>query len=160
MPLDRITPSQLRVMRVLTGMAFVGLGGLLAFTSGSGLLGGDLVTRFAEPIGALWLFASLVFGVQLVNAGGMLLELVTAPPIKMGINVPFVAASFQSALTMGLVAVPFAVVHLMRAGDASPSLAWVPLLVLAGFALNLAFVMLTKLHWNFTANTGKALPKG
>jgi hypothetical protein len=148
-------------MRIVTGLAFVVLGAVLALTSGGALLGGaDVATRFEGAVGALWLFASLVFGVQLLNAGAMLLELVTPAPLKMGIDVPFVAGSFQSALAMGLVALPFAVAHLSRDGDVAATVTWVPMLVLVGFALNLTFVMLTKLHWNFTENTGKALPKG
>ena len=33
-------------------------------------------------------------------------------------------------------------------------------LCVAGFVMNLSFVVMTKLHWNFTENTGKPLPKG
>ncbi len=161
MPFDRISPRQLFWMRVVTGLMIGGLGLVLGLSAGGALIGVvDDTTRFAEPVGSLFLFASLVFAVHLVNAGMMLLELVTVPPVKIGINVPFVAGNYQTSLVYGLVALVFAGRHMMLAGDASSLVVVVPGLVVLGFVLNLVFVLLTKLHWNFTANTGRALPKG
>jgi hypothetical protein len=160
MPFDKISPQQMFVMRILTALCFVATGGTLAALSGASLFGlMEGSTRFTDTLEGLYLLVGLTFGVFLVNAGAMLMELVTAPPMKMGINVPFVAGNFQTSLTIGLVALLFTLRHVTMAGDASPAVVAIQALAIAGFALNLVFVMMTKLHWNFTENTGKALPK-
>ena len=161
MPFDKISPQQLFVMRILTGLMFMGLGLGVVFTAGSAVLDPSQVsTRYPEPTGWLFVFAALNFGVLLTNAGMMLLELVTKAPFKMAINVPFVAGNFQTALALGLVAMGLSVRHAMLAGEASSGVVAMQWLCLAGFAMNLFFVVMTKMHWNFTENTGKALPKG
>jgi len=72
--------------------------------------------------------------------------------------VPFVAANFQTALCVGLVALgPALFLAPVTAAAAAPTLS---ALCVAGVVLNLSFVVMTKLHWNFTENTGKPLPKG
>ncbi len=159
MPFDKISPQMLFVMRIATGLTFVALGAALLYLAGGCVLSTEqCTTRFAAPTGSLYLFAGLNFGAFLLNAGAMLLELVTKPPLKMGINVPFVASNFQTALVVGLVALGLSVKHAGLDGAASGDVSLIQTLVFAGFALNLMFVMMTKMHWNFTANTGKALP--
>lgn len=159
MPFDRISPQQMFWMRVATAATFLALGLALALLAGVALFADSpAVTRFGEPTGALFLLVAMVFGVFLINAGMMLAELVTKAPLRMAINVPFVAANFQVALAVGLVTMVFTVQHLQRAGEASAAVLSVQTLTLVGFVLNLTFVMMTKAHWNFTENTGKELP--
>lgn len=159
MPFDKISLRQLFLMRILTGLTFLAIGGGLAWTAGGCLLEGtQCTTRFEAPAGGVFLFASLNFGALLASAGLMLLELTTKAPLKVAINVPFVAANFQVALALGLVAFGVAVRHAMAVGPASSEAMVLQWLCLGGFAFNLMFVVMTKLHWNFTENTGKALP--
>jgi hypothetical protein len=160
MPFDKISLRQLFVMRILTALMFMGMGaGLVALAGGCVLAPTQCSTRFAHPTDWLFLFAALNFGVLLANAGLMLLELVTKPPLKISINVPFVAANFQTALCFGLIAAAFAAKHLTLVGAVSGGVSVMVALCLAGSGMNLVFVVMTKLHWNFTENTGKALPK-
>lgn len=49
---------------------------------------------------------ALNVGALLASAGLMLLELTPTAPRKVAINVPFVAANFQVALSLGLVGSP------------------------------------------------------
>ncbi len=159
MPFDRISRSQLFWMRVATAFTFGALGLGLAVLAGGALFAAvPPATRFDGQVGGLFLLCALVYGLSLTNAGAMLLELVTVPPFKMAINVPFVAANFQTALVMGLVALVFAVQHAARAGEAGAAAVLVQWLLMGGFGLNLLFVLMTKAHWNFTENTGKPLP--
>ena len=146
MPFDRISPAMLRTMRIVTALSFLGLGGALA------ALAGLEARAAAAPMATT---ALAVFGVFLLNAGMMLGELITRVPRKIAINVPFVAMNFQVALTVGLVAL--GALALEGPAAVSPHLG---ALGAVGFASCLMFVMMTKLHWNFTENTGKALPKG
>jgi predicted phosphoribosyltransferase len=90
----------------------------------------------------------------------MLLELTMKPPIKLSLGVPFVAANFQVATSVGIAASVLSVKRLLLPGDAPAGVIAVQALCLAGFALCFVFVVMTKLHYNFTENTGKALPKG
>ena len=160
MPFDKISPSHLLRMRILTGAMFVALGGGLAYVAGGCVLHPEAcTTRWQGPTASLFLFAALNFGVLLANAGLMLLELVTKPPFKMAINVPFVAGNFQTALCVGLVALGLSVRHATLPGEASSAVLTIQALCIAGFAMNLLFVLMTKLHWNFTENTGKSLPQ-
>ena len=158
MPFDQISPAQLRAMRVVTALMFLLLGAALA---GLGALG---ALRLGPEVGGLPLavvwglpVAALAQGLFLANAGAMLLELISRPPFKVAINVPFVAANFQIALCVGLLAMGPALYFapVVGAPAADPAL---PPLVAAGFAMNLMFVVMTQLHWNCTENTGKALP--
>jgi hypothetical protein len=153
MPFDRISPSLLRTMRILTGLSLLALSGALVWLSGSHLLDPahtGALTDWALPA------AAVVQGIFLGNAGLMLLELVTRPPFRLAINVPFVASSFQTALTVGLVALAAVLHPAAREAVGGPLL---PALSVAALGLNFTFVVMTKLHWNHTANTGKALPK-
>lgn len=158
MPFDKISPQQLFIMRILTGAMFMAIGGALAYLSGSSLL----AQQTGETRDLTYFFAALCFGVLLANAGMMLLEHVTAPPYKLAINVPFVAGNFQTSLCFGLIAGWLSIAQYAPEnrpfGDSS-SMGIVQVLCLAGFAMNLFFVMTTKLHWNFTENTGRQLPK-
>jgi len=147
-PFDRISPALMRRMRIATGLSFAGLGVGMVLAAVPGL------RAPLAPAGPLaWLpAAAALHGVLLVNAGAMLLELVTRPPLRLALNLPFVAGSFQNALAVGL-----AVVGLLGwAGATAPT----PLAATAavGFAMNLLFVGMTKLHWNFEAN--RAHPGG
>jgi len=160
MPFDKISPHQLFIMRILTGTTFVALGGVLAVLSGMGLF--DLAQGASHsdaPLNWIFYFATLNFGVFLANAGLMLLELITRPPMKLAINVPFVAANFQTALCLGLVATVFAVQRAFLPGTTSSMVPGVEALSIIGCFMNLFFVVMTKLHWNYTENTGKPLPK-
>ena len=67
------------------------------------------------------------------------------------------AAHFQTALCVGLLAMGLALYFapVVGAPAADPAL---PPLVAAGIAMNRMFVAMTKLHWRFTEHTGKALP--
>ena len=159
MPFDKISPSQLRLMRVATAMMFMVLGAALAYFGASGALSDAPAPVGLPPVLAWGLpVAALVQGLFLTNAGAMLLELVTPPPLKVAINVPFVAANFQTALVVGLIAMGPALYFAPSLGAAAAADPKLPLLVAAGFAMNFMFVMMTKLHWNFTENTGKPLP--
>lgn len=159
MPFDKISPKQLFMMRILTGAMFMAMGVGLAVLSGPCVLDASAcTTRLPSPASWLFPFAALNFGVLLANAGMMLLELVTKPPFKVAINVPFVAGNFQTSLCVGLVAVGLAGKHASLSGDASSAVLTMQVLCFAGFAMNLLFVVMTKMHWNFTENTGKALP--
>ena len=158
MPFDKISPQQLFIMRILTGAMFMAIGGALAYLSGSNLL----AQQIGQTRDLIYFFAVLCFGVLLANAGMMLLEHVTPPPYKLAINVPFVAGNFQTALCFGLIAGWMSLEQysaLNRPFKDSSTMSIVQALCLAGFAMNLFFVMTTKLHWNFTENTGKQLPK-
>ncbi len=154
MPFDTISLKQLFIMRILTGAMFMALGGALAYLSGGKLL----AQQTSETPDLIYFFAALCFGVLLTNAGMMLLEHVTAPPYKLAINVPFVAGNFQTSLCFGLIAGWLSLEQKTPLGESS-TMGIVPGLCLASFAMNLLFVMTTKLHWNFTENTGKHLPK-
>lgn len=159
MPFDKISPQQMFFMRLVTGLTFLALGAaLVAFSAPCVLDAGACVTRFPAPASWLFPFAALNFGVLLANAGVMLLELVTKPPFKMAINVPFVAGNFQTALCAGLVTLGLAVQHARLPGPASSGVLTLQTVTFAGFAMNLFFVLMTKAHWNFTENTGKPLP--
>ncbi len=161
MPFDKISPQMLFVMRILTGLMFVAMGvGLLYLAGGCVLDSSQCTTRFAQPTDGMFLFSAVLFGALLANAGAMLLELVTKPPMKMAINVPFVAANFQTAVVFGLVAMGLALRHATLPGEASANVATIQALSIAGFAMSLMFAVMTKMHWNFTENTGKPLPKG
>lgn len=159
MPFDRISKTQMFWMRVVTATSFVVVGLAIA-----GLAGGALfaesppATRLPGQLAGLFLFASMAYGLSLTNAGAMLFELVTVPPMKMSIDVPFVAGNFQTALVMGLITMVFSIAHATGVGEAQPVALQIQWLTIAGFALNLMFVLMTKAHWNFTANTGKPLP--
>jgi hypothetical protein len=150
MPFDRISPAQMRAMRLVTAAAFLALSGGLLWLSaatvrsaGAGASSLDL----ALPL------AAFVQGAFIGNAGLMLAELTTRAPRKLSINVPFVAANFQTSLTVGLVALaPAVTLPGAASGTALPGL------VMGALALNLMFVVLTKLHWNHAANTGTARP--
>lgn len=147
-------------MRILTGVTFLAIGGGLAYLAGGCVLdAGQCATRFAGPAAWFYLLATLNFGVLLANAGMMLLELVTKPPFKMAINVPFVAGNFQTALCFGLIALGLSVRHATLPGEASSGILTMQTLCVAGVAMNLVFVVMTKMHWNFTENTGKPLPQ-
>ena len=160
MPFDKISLSQLFVMRILTGVMFLAIGGALAFVAGDCVVNpGECTTRFEASTAPIFLLAALSFGVLVANAGMMLLELVTKPPFKMGINVPFVAGNFQTALCFGLIALGLSVRHAMLPGEASSAVLTLQTLCMAGFTMNLFFVLTTKMHWNFTENTGKSLPQ-
>ena len=160
MPFDKISPQQLLVMRILTGVTFLAIGGGLAYLAGGCVLdAGQCATRFEGPAAWIYVLSALQFGVLLANAGMMLLELVTRPPFKMAINVPFVAGNFQTALCFGLIALGLSIRHATLPGDASSGVLTLQALCMAGFAMNLFFVTMTKMHWNFTENTGKALPQ-
>jgi len=160
MPFDKISPRQLFLMRVFTGIMFMVMGAGLAFLAARCALDpAQHSTRLAAPAEWMFYFAALNFGVFLTNAGMMLLELVTKPPFKMAINVPFVAANFQTAIVAGLIALGFSLQHLSLAGTASSDVVAIQWLCIAGFGMNLSFVIMTKMHWNFTENTGKPLPK-
>ncbi|MFT5684718.1 MAG: hypothetical protein ACI8RZ_005662 [Myxococcota bacterium] len=146
MPFDKISPSMLRIMRLVTSAMLIALGGAMVYLGGVGALGADAaLMAWALPVSAF------VYGIFLANAGLMLLELTTRPPLKLSINVPFVAANFQTALCFGLVSLAPAIEG-----------AWsvLSILCVVGVVLNLSFVVMTKMHWNFTENTGKSLPKG
>jgi hypothetical protein len=159
MPFDKISLRQLFIMRIFTGLMFMAMGSALALMAGSCTLDPtQCTTRFASPADNSFMFAALTFGVLLTNAGIMLLELVTKPPMKLSINVPFVAANFQMALCFGVIAAGVAANHATLSGPVSSNVGTIQALCLAGFAMNLFFVVMTKLHWNFTENTGKALP--
>lgn len=158
MQFDKISPAQLRIMRIVTAAMFMALGAALAYLGGEPLLADT--PDMATPSGWALPAAGFVQGVFLINAGLMLLELTTSPPRKMAINVPFVAANFQTALSTGLVALGPALYHMPFIGTAAPSAPELPVLVVLGFAINLTFVVMTKMHWNYTENTGKPLPKG
>ncbi len=158
MPFDKISPKQLFVMRILTGLTFLALAGAIVVLAGGALLDPTgFTSRFAQPTDSMLYLATVAFGALLANAGLMLLELVTKPPFKMAINVPFVAANFQTALGFGLVAVGLWAKHATLAGESD--LGTLQAVTFAGFGMNLFFVVMTKMHWNFTENTGKALPK-
>ncbi len=160
MPFDKISPQQMFIMRILTGLMFVGLGIALALSAGGCVVDPMQCTaRFEPPTSGLYYLAALNFGVLLANAGMMLLELVTKPPFKMAINVPFVAGNFQTSLCFGVVALGLSVQHATLAGEVSSAVTAIQGLCMASFAMNLFFVVMTKMHWNFTENTGKALPK-
>ena len=160
MPFDKISPGQMLLMRLLTGAMFLAMGGALAYLAGGCVLTpGECTTRFEGSTAWIFLLAALNFGVLLANAGMMLLELVTRPPFKMAINVPFVAGNFQTALCFGLIAVGLSVKHATLPGEAASAVLAVQTLCIAGFAMNLFFVLMTKMHWNFTENTGKPLPQ-
>ncbi|MBA2320979.1 MAG: hypothetical protein H0V89_07480 [Deltaproteobacteria bacterium] len=152
MPFDKISPSLLRAMRRVTSAMFLALGAALL------ALGGTAVLDAASSPGLGWVLPAVAFvqGAFLANAGVMLAELTTRAPYKVGINVPFVAANCQTALTVGLVALGPAL-HPTPFGGAP--FGAVSVLVLLGFGMNLVFVVMTKMHWNFTENTGKALPE-
>ncbi|MFT4627633.1 MAG: hypothetical protein ACI8PZ_006320 [Myxococcota bacterium] len=155
MPFDKISLRQLFFMRLLTGAMFMALGVGLAWLGGSCAVDpAQCVTGAVSPADQMFWFASITFGALLLNAGMMLLELTTRPPFKVAINVPFVAANFQVSAAIGLVALGFAVHRIIGSGASA-----IELLCVGGFAMNLVFVVMTKLHWNFTENTGKALPK-
>jgi drug/metabolite transporter superfamily protein YnfA len=159
MPFDRISKTQMFWMRVVTATSFVVLGLGLAALAGSALFAeSPPATRLHGHLGGLYLFASLAYGLFLTNAGVMLFELITVPPMKMSINVPFVAGNFQTALVVGLITVVFSIAHATGVGEAQPVALQIQWLTLAGFVLNLMFVLMTKAHWNFTENTGKPLP--
>lgn len=145
-PFDRISAAMMRGMRIATGLGFVALGvGLVALALPA--LDGPLAA--AGPLA--WLpAATALHGIFLVIAGGMLLELVTRPPLRLAINVPFVASSFQAALTVGL-----AVMALLAWGGTSVPLG-LALAGGAGFGANLLFVVMTKLHWNSEENRAAA----
>lgn len=161
MPFDRISVHQLFVMRILTSLMFLALAAGIVGTAATSLLDPQgTVSRLEGPLVVLFGFAALNFGMLLGNAGLMLLELVTKPPLKVAINVPFVAGNFQTALAVGLVSTAFAVRHATLAGSASSEVLAMQWLCLAGWAMNLFFVVMTKLHWNFTENTGRSLPTG
>jgi|GEM_PF-6635240 len=160
MPFDAISPKQLFVMRILTGVTFLALAGaILVLAGGCVLEPAQCTTRFEAPTSWMLFFAALNFGALLANAGLMLLELVTKPPFKMAINVPFVASNMQTSLIFGLVAIGLWTKHATLSGDVSGGVASLQALCAAGFALNLTFVVMTKMHWNFTENTGKPLPE-
>lgn len=160
MSFDTISPKQLLVMRIFTGFLFLAIGGGLTYLAGGCVLdAGQCATRFEGPTAWIYLLATLQFGVLLANAGMMLLELVTKPPFKMAINVPFVAGNFQTALCLGLVALGLSIRHATLHGEASSGVLIMQALCMAGFAMNLFFVLMTKMHWNFTENTGKPLPQ-
>lgn len=160
MPFDKISPGQMLVMRILTGVMFLAIGGAVAYLAGSCMFDpGECTTRFEGTTAPIFLLAALNFGVLLANAGMMLLELVTRTPFKMGINVPFVAGNFQTALCFGLIALGLSVKHAALPGEASSGVLTMQMLCMAGFAMNLFFVIMTKMHWNFTENTGKPLPQ-
>ncbi|MFT6146567.1 MAG: hypothetical protein ACJATT_004630 [Myxococcota bacterium] len=149
MPFDKLCVSKLRLMRLATaalfmtaGLALVILGGLEASQPIAGALPSHLA--WAPPVSAL------VFGVLVASAGMMLLELTTKSPMKVALTVPFVAANVQVALSFGLIAVGVAVV--------SGGFSLVNILVFATFVMNLLFATMTKVHWNFTENTGKKIP--
>ncbi|MFT6399646.1 MAG: hypothetical protein ACJAYU_004415 [Bradymonadia bacterium] len=139
--------------------AALALGGTLAYLAGGAVMDmASVETRFPGQTSELFMTAALFFGVLLGNAGAMLLQLVTVPPLKMTSNVPFAAANFQTSVAFGLVTAWLAVKHVTTSGDASGEVVVVQHLVIAGFVLNLMSVVMAKMHWNFTENTGKALP--
>ena len=151
MPFDKISPQMLFLMRIATGLTFFAMGaGLMVLSGGCVLEPGTCAARFAAPTSGLYFLTALLFGALLANAGMMLLELVTKPPFKVAINVPFVAANFQTSLVFGLVALGLSIKHATLAGDASGGVGAIQALCIAGFALNLVFVLMTKAHWNFT----------
>ncbi len=159
MPFDRISKPQMFWMRVATSTSFAVLGLGLAVLAGGALFAEPTpATRLPGQLGSLYLLAAMAYGLFLTNSGMMLLELVTVPPIKMAINVPFVAGNYQTALVVGLITMVFAIAHATGAGEAQPVAVQIQWLAMAGFVLNLTFVLMTKAHWNFTENTGKALP--
>lgn len=83
MPFDKISPKQLLVMRILTGVTFLAIGGGLAYLAGGCVLdAGQCATRFEGPAAWIYVLSALLFGVLLANAGMMLLELVTRPPSR------------------------------------------------------------------------------
>ncbi|MFT5587077.1 MAG: hypothetical protein ACI9VR_004685, partial [Cognaticolwellia sp.] len=127
-------------------------------------LGGDWAMDFnptatGAPAALVWALpvSGFVQGVFLANAGLMLLELTTRPPRKLAINVPFVAANFQTALCTGLVALGPALYFAPIVGAETAEIAALPVISLISFGMTLTFVVMTKLHWNFTENTGKEL---
>ncbi len=65
----------------------------------------------------------------------------------------------MTALCVGVVALGLSVQHATLPGEASSAVLTMQALCIAGFAMNLLFVLMTKLHWNFTENTGKSLPQ-
>jgi hypothetical protein len=149
-PFDKISPRQLLLMRLITAAMFMAAGIALVILGSQAAVDMPVLSlpaqlSWAQPVSAL------VFGVFAANAGMMLLELTTKPPMKVAINVPFVAANFQVSLCFGLIAVGVAI--------AAGGSALLTALVIATFGLNFMFVLMTKLHWNFTENTGKPLPK-
>ena len=156
MPFDKISHQQLFLMRIVTALTFMALGAGLVYFGGTGAL--DLSRSTSAGAPALpWVLAACAFvqGVFLTNAGLMLLELTTRPPLKVAINVPFVAANFQTALVVGLVALGPVLASVAAAPQGGPLL---QALSLGSSTFTLLFVVMTKLHWNFTENTGKALP--
>lgn len=160
MPFDKISPPQMFVMRILTGLMFMGIGGVLAYFAGGCVLdAAQCTSRFEGPTASTYPLVALLFGVLLANAGMMLLELVTKPPLKMAINVPFVAGNFQTSLCFGLVAFGLSVKHATLSGGAAGALTAIQIGCVVGFVMNAFFVVMTKMHWNFTENTGKSLPQ-
>ncbi len=160
MPFDKISPRLLFILRILTGVSLLAIGGVLAYLAGAACLDPtQSVARFSAPTNMVFYVAGLVFGVLLANAGMMLLELVTKPPFKMAINVPFVAANFQTAAAVGIVAMVFAVKHALLPAEMSGDVQLIQVLSIVGFAFCMTFVVMTKMHYNFTENTGKELPK-
>jgi hypothetical protein len=158
MPFDKISPQQLFIMRILTGLTFLALAGAIVVLAGGNLLDPTHATsRFTAPTDSMLYLVTVAFGALLANAGLMLLELVTKAPFKVAINVPFVAANFQTAVVFGLVAAGLWAKHATLGGESD--LGTLQALTFAAFGMNLFFVVMTKMHWNFTENTGKALPK-
>ncbi len=157
MPFDRISPTQLFWMRIATALSFFAVAGLLGTTAGACVLSANACTT-AEAASVSYLFhtVALAQAIFFGNAAMMLLELVTKAPMRLAINVPFVAANFQVALCVGLLAL--VVGWGVDLGAAAPASATqTRMLITVGFALNLLFVVMTKLHWNFKENTGREL---